>query len=143
MASAEENKQLVRHVIETALNGRDFDSVAHLFAEDYVTHVPGIGDLEGAEGFKNVIELWHRACPDWHMTIEDLVAEGDLVANRFTTRGTNTGPLLAFPATGKEMVVQGQELHRIEDGKVAESWICDDMPGIFVQLGLMSPPALA
>jgi predicted ester cyclase len=87
-----------------------------------------------------VIGIWHTACPDFHMTIEDLVADGDFVANRFTTRGTNTGPLMGIPPTGRTMVVHGQELHRIQDGKLAESWICDDVPSIMVQLGILPPP---
>jgi predicted ester cyclase len=138
----DENKRLVRTVIERALNQRDLDYADEVFSADYVTHVPGMGDMRGPSGFKEVISMWHRACPDFHMTIEELVAEGEFVANRFTTRGTNTGPLLGYEPTGKRMTVHGQELHRIEDGQIAESWICDDMPSILVQLGLIQEPTV-
>jgi predicted ester cyclase len=76
------------------------------------------------------------------MTIEDLVAEGDFVANRFTTRGTHTAPLMGIPPTGKPMVVHGQELHRLVAGKVAETWVCDDVPSILVQLGVLPKPPM-
>lgn len=140
MSKQEENKKLVREVVERGLNGGDLEFAAQSFADDYVSHVPRVGEMQGPEGFKNIIAMWHRACPDFHMTIEELVADGDFVANRFTTRGTNTGSLLWFEPTGKPMTVHGQELHRVSNGKIAESWICDDMPSIFLQLGLIEEP---
>ena len=141
MSREEQNKELVRKVIERALNGGDLDYADEVFHSDYVAHVPRVGEMQGPEGFKNVISVWHRACPDFNMTIEELVADGDFVATRFTTRGTNTGSLLGFAPTGKSMIVHGQELHRIQDGQVAESWICDDIPSIMLQLGLIEEPA--
>ena len=135
------NKALVRRIIETALNGGDLSIADETFRPDYVTHVPGVPPLPpGPEGFKAVIAMWRTACPDLHMQIEQLVAEDDFVANRFTTTGTNTGPLMGIPPTGRKMVVHGQELHRIVDGKLVESWISDDVPSICVQLGILPPP---
>jgi predicted ester cyclase len=69
-----------------------------------------------------------------------LIADGDLVANRFTTRGTHRAPLMGIPPTGRSMTVHGFEVHRIQDGKVAETWVADDVPGILMQLGVVSPP---
>lgn len=140
MSRQEENKALVRQVIEQALNAGDLEYADEVFHPEYVAHVPGIGEMKGPDGFKDVIAMWHRACPDFHMTIEQLVAEEDFVSNRFTTRGTNTGQLFWFEPTGKPMTVNGQELHRIQDGKIAESWICDDIPSIMIQLGLIERP---
>jgi predicted ester cyclase len=94
----------------------------------------------GPEAFKQVIGMWHRACSLWHMTIEELIGEGDKVTNRFTTRATHDGPLMGIAPTGKSFVVQSLEMHRIADGRVAESWIVDDMPSILVQLGVLPPP---
>jgi predicted ester cyclase len=74
------------------------------------------------------------------MKIEELVAEGEFVTNRFTTTGTHDAPLFWIPPTWRRMVVHSQEMHRIVDGKVAESWIADDVPGILVQLGVVRMP---
>lgn len=137
--SIEENKSLIRHIVEEALNNGHLEIADEYFGSDYVVHIPSREDLpEGPNAFKRAIGLWRSAFADWHMTIEDLVAEGDLVANRFTTTGTHTGPLLGFAPTGRRMVVRGQELHRLVNGKVVESWICDDIPGILAQLGLLT-----
>lgn len=113
------------------------------FTPGYVPHIPGgwpPSAPTGPAAFKRVMELWRSAFSDWHMTIEDLVAERDLVANRFTTVGTHDGPLFGIPPTGRRMVVHGMEFHRVTGGLVSESWISDDVPGIMVQLGVLEWP---
>ena len=113
------------------------------FAPNYVTHIPNTPNLPPGPGtFKRVITMWRAAFPDFKMTIEELIAEGDKVANRFTTRGTHQGPLMGIPPTGRTITVRGMEVHRVADGKIAESWICDDVPSILVQLGVLTMPAL-
>lgn len=136
--SGDENKALVRLILEEAFNKGNLDVADGLFRDDYVAHVPGRQMPTGPQAFKATVGMWRSAFADIHMTIEAVVGDGDLVANRFTTRGTHTGPLMGLPPTGEKMVVHGQELYRLEDGKVAESWICDDVPSILVQLGVLA-----
>ena len=138
--SIDQNKSLIRYLIEEGLNQGNLSVADEHFTPDYTVHIPGRSDLpHGPSSFKQVIGMWRAAFPDFHMTIEDLIAEGDRVANRFTTRGTHLAPLMGIPATGKPIVVHGQELHRLADGKVAETWVCDDVPSILVQLGVLPP----
>lgn len=138
---AEANKELVRLIIEEGFNKGNLDVADGRFTDDYIAHVPGVpGSHDGPDTFKRVIGMWRSAFSDIHMTIEDLVAEGDLVANRFTTKGTHSGPLFGLAPTGRTFVVHGQELHRIVDARVAETWVGDDVPTILVQLGLMELP---
>ena len=141
MSVQDDNKALVRHIIEEGFNGGNLDVADGRFTDDYVAHVPGVPGLPtGGDAFKRVIGMWRAAFGDLHMTIEHMVAEDDLVAIQFVTRGTHTGPLMGHPPTGKTMEVAGQELHRVVDGKVAESWIGEDVPAIFVKLGLVQMP---
>jgi predicted ester cyclase len=136
--SVEQNKALIRRIVDEALNQGHIAIADEYFDPGYIVHIPTRPDLPRGPGvFKQTIGMWRAAFSDWHMTIEDLVGEGDLVANRFTTTGTHTGPLFGFPPTGRKMIVRGQELHRLANGKVVESWICDDIPSILGQLGLM------
>ena len=138
---SQQNKDLIRRVIEQAFNKADLSVVDDAFTADYRANVPGAPALpSGPAAFKRVVQLWRSAFPDWHMTIEELVAERDIVANRFTTRGTHQGPLLGIPPTGRPITVKGMEFHRVRDGRVAESWISDDIPGILVQLGIVKMP---
>ena len=140
----EENKKLIRYLIDEALNKGNLAVADKHFASDYVVHIPSRPDdgRRGPQIFKDVIGMWRAAFSDWHLTIENLVAEGDFVANRFTTRGTHTGPMMGIPPTGKTMVVHGQELHRLANGQVAETWVCDDIPSILQQLGIVQPPRM-
>lgn len=139
--SLDENKNVIRRLIEEAMNAGNLDLVPASFAPDYVAHVPGVPGLPtGPAAFQRVVQMWRSTFPDWHMAIEALVAEGDLVANRFTTTGTHRGPLMGIPPTGRPITVKGMEFHRLRDGKVAESWISDDLPGILVQLGILKMP---
>jgi predicted ester cyclase len=139
----EANKTLVRTLIEESLNKGNLGLADAHFTPDYEVHIPGRTDLpRGPGAFKRVIGMWRSAFPDFHMTIETLIAEGDQVANRFTTRGTHTGPLMGLAPTGRPIVVYGMEFHRLADGKVAESWICDDIPSILQQLGVLPRPSL-
>jgi predicted ester cyclase len=141
LPAAESNKKLIRFLIEEALNKGRVELADEHFAADYVAHIPGVPlSASGPDLFKRVIEIWRSAFEDWHMTIQELLADGDIVANRFRTTGTHTGSLIGIAPTGRHMVVDGMEMHRLVDGKVAESWISNDMPGILVQLGVLPPP---
>jgi predicted ester cyclase len=137
----EQNKELLRFLIDEGLNTGNFSILDEHVDPGYIAHVPGRPDIPGGpESIKQVIGMWRAAFEDWHLKIEQLVADGDFVANRFTTTGTHTGPLMGIPPTGKQMVVRSQELHRFSNGKLVETWVVDDAPGIFVQLGIMELP---
>jgi predicted ester cyclase len=80
------------------------------------------------------------AFPDGHVTTEDLVAEGDKVVERFSFRGTNIGPFLGAPATGKQVITTGVAIFRIANGKIVEHWGENDALGVMQQLGLIPAP---
>ena len=142
LRAAKANKALIRYLIERGLNDGDPTVAEGRFTDDYVAHIPGVpsGGPTGPEVFRGVMRRWRGSFSDWHMTIEELIAERDCVTNRFITTGTHDGPLFGIPPTGRRIVVRSQETHRIADGKVAESWIVDDVPGILVQIGVLQLP---
>ncbi len=142
MSTQDENKTLIRMVIEEALNKGNLAIADEYFTADYVSHVPGAPPLPPGPGaFKQVMTAWLTAFPDYHMVIEELLADGDKVCNRFTTTGTHQATLWGIAATNNKMLVKGMEIHRLAGGKVAESWICDDVPSIMQQLGVVPRPA--
>jgi predicted ester cyclase len=140
LSTLEENDAVVRKVTEEGLNKKNYDIADEFITEDYVAHVPGVPELPtGPEAFKWVITMWHSAFPDWNCTIDEQVAQRDIVVQRLTTRGTHDGYLMGIPPTHKKIRLYPTHWHRVEDGKVAESWIAEDMPVIMVQLGLLGP----
>lgn len=134
-------KELVLRAIERGFNNGDLDVADEVFSDEYTVHAPGLVELpKGPAAFKQAIGLWRSAFSDIHMTVEQLLFEDDVVANRFTTTGTHDGPLFGIPPTGRRMTVHGMEMHRVVDGRVVESWIGDDVPSILMQLGIVAPP---
>jgi predicted ester cyclase len=132
---ADRNREIVREIIQKGLNEGQLDIADQYMTDDYKVNAPGLDLPRGPDAFKKAIGLWRGAFSDFTMTIEELVAERDLVVNRFTTRGTHDGMLMGIRPTGKPIVVRGMECHRLADGKVVESWIGDDVPTILNQLG--------
>jgi predicted ester cyclase len=134
----EHNKYLVRMITEKGFNEGDLDGIAEHFRPDYKVHAPGIPPLPpGPEAFQQAIQLWRVGFPDIHVTIEDVIGEGDRVYARFTTRGTNTGTLMGIPPTGLPVTVHEMSCHRLENGKVVESWIGENVPNILHQIGVL------
>jgi predicted ester cyclase len=81
--------------------------------------------------------MLRAAVPDFHEVIEDQVVEGNKEMHRYVIRGTHQGEFMGIPATGKEVVVTGITLARIEEGKIAEEWSQADMLGLMQQLGVV------
>ena len=83
---SEESKTIIRQVIEEFLNTGDPDVADEIFAVGYVDHNPSNPELHGIENIKKSVADWRAAFPDAHNVVEDVIAEGDKVAVRFTTR---------------------------------------------------------
>jgi predicted ester cyclase len=110
------------------------------FGGHLIHHNAPPGAPPGLEGLKQLFALYLTAFPDFKLTLEDLVAEGDMVGDRVTGKGTHTGPLLGIPPTGKKVTVTAVDAYRIANGKVAETWHIEDQVGLLTQLGVIPAP---
>ncbi len=138
---SEANKTISRRLTEEAFNQGKYDVIEELVAPTFVNHDPTTGDTKGPQGTRELIEGYRSAFPDLKLTIEEQVAEGDLVATRWTARGTHKGELMGIAPTGKESTVTGMSIEKITNGKIVESWNNWDTLGMMRQLGAV--PALA
>jgi steroid delta-isomerase-like uncharacterized protein len=142
--SAEENKALVRRMLEEGFNEGNLDLADELYAPDYVYHEPGTPELPpGPEGVKQLMGMYKTAFPDAHITVEDVICEGDKVVARFTARGTHLGELAGIAASGNQVEVAGISVNRIENGRIAEEWECFDALGMMQQIGAIPAPEAA
>ena len=139
--STEENKAVIRRFWE-AVNQGYLNALDDTLAASYKGRMPGLEPLDCA-GVKDVVAQYRSAFPDLHVTIDDMIAEGDKVATRFTITGTHQGDLMGLAPTGKPMTVSGVTVMRFRDGKVAEEWEQVDMMSMMQQLGAMPSPAQA
>ena len=130
----EDNKAVVRHLVDDVINRGKTDLLTELLATDHVGHEP-LGDHYGPEGARIVVAEYRTAFPDLALTIEDLVATGDKVAWRFTLRGTHAGPFMGIPATGRVVTSAGIAIDHLVEGRIVESWLNLDALGLLRQLG--------
>ena len=138
--STEQNKAMDRRVYEEAWNGGNLAVIDEVVAANYVDHDPQpIGALEGVEGLKQSVAMYRTAFPDVHFTIEDHIAEGDLLVTRWMARGTHQGAFMGIPPTGKQAMVTGISITRWASGQVAEGWTNFDALGLLQQLGAVPP----
>ncbi len=117
------------------LNGRNLDLLPQLCTQDYVYHGPGGLELKGVDQLREMIEGYLTAFSDLHMTVEQRVAEGNLIATRWSLTGTHDGPLEDIEATGKKINISGQLVMRFEGPKIAEEWEVFDEMAMLKQIG--------
>jgi steroid delta-isomerase-like uncharacterized protein len=137
--SLEENKALIRRWAEVWNQG-DLDAVDEFVSDTYVRHDPNTPEVRGPEEEKQLMAMYLSAFPDFHFTIEDMVAEEDKVVGRLTARGTHKGELLGIPPTDKQVTLTMTETFRLAEGKIAEQWVNMDALGMMQQLGALSQP---
>ncbi|HLW01443.1 MAG TPA: ester cyclase [Ktedonobacterales bacterium] len=137
--SLEQNKAVVTRFVEF-INTGNLAIADEVVAADYLERDPFPGQQPGREGLKAVILMTRAAFPDLEWAIEEMVAEGDMVASRFTWRGTHRGAFLGVPPTGKHITVTGMVFDRVVAGKMVESQILMNTLGIFTQLGVITQP---
>jgi steroid delta-isomerase-like uncharacterized protein len=134
---SEANKTVSRRLTEEAFNQGKYDVIEELVASTFVNHDPATGDTKGPQGTRELIEGYRSAFPDIRIKIEEQIAEGDLVATRWTGTGTHKGELMGIAPTGKGTTVTGVTIDKIKDGKIVESWNNWDTLGLMRQLGVV------
>jgi steroid delta-isomerase-like uncharacterized protein len=138
----ETNKAISRRVVDDLFNEGRLEAADEIVTSDFVGHDPASPEpVLGPEGLKRNVEGYRMAFPDVRLSIDDEIAEGDLVVTRWTARGTHQAELFGIPATGKQATVTGMTIDRIVEGRIAESWTNWDTLGLLQQLGAF--PALA
>jgi predicted ester cyclase len=121
----QENKELVRRSIEEIWNRHKREKVSEF-----------VGDDQLQESI-DYVQQFLTAFPDVHVTIEDLIAEGDKVVARLRASATNTGPFASRPPTGKKVQIHSIRIYRIAGGKITDTWAVQDRLGLMEQLGFV------
>ncbi len=136
---SEQNKGLVRRVIEDHYNAKNAALVSELFAPTLRLQTPD-GLISGLAGASGLLQAYATAFPDFHLTIDDLLAEGDKVVLRYTFTGTHRGPLGDTPATGKHVNLPNAiGIYRLTGGKVSEGHLAWDKYALLEQIGVLAP----
>jgi predicted ester cyclase len=138
----ERNTAVARRFIEGAVNGGDFDVIDDTWAQDMSWHGGSLGTYEGRDAYKAFAAAsTQSAFADLQLQIQDIVAAGDKVVVRFTNSGTNVGPFMGSPATGKHAEWLGIGIYTVRGQRITEAWFAEDILAILNQLDAIALPA--
>jgi steroid delta-isomerase-like uncharacterized protein len=138
--SLEQNKALYRRYIQEVFNEGRLEALATLLSPDYIYHDAPPDIPKGRAAIEHVVTMFRGAFPDFEITIEEQIAEGDKVCSRATSRGTHRGPIFGIPATGKKIEMRGITIVSIANERITGSWVKNDVMGFMKQLGVGAPP---
>jgi predicted ester cyclase len=130
------NKLLIHKFFEEVVNKADLGLADQIIAVDLVMHNPRPGQGKGLLGFKEGLSALRQAFPNWCSNIEELIEEGDLIAARWSVRGTHHGSFLGLQSTGVTISMKEIGMFRIVNGKISEIWAIADELSLFRQLGI-------
>jgi predicted ester cyclase len=136
------NKEVVRRALEEPW--RDMSVIDELVDSSYVGYDPASPEpLRGPQGVKENLNQYLSAFEGANIIVKDQIAEGDLVASRWEGRGKHTGEIMGTAPTGREVVVSGLTLSRLENGRIVEEWTNWDTLGMLQQIGAVPTMAAA
>ena len=131
------NIAIVRKFFEVGPSKGDLAAADALLHPEFSLHTPLPTPGPGIPAMNNVITTCRAAFHGLHVTIDDIMADGDKVTARFTARGMHNGEFMGLPPTGKAITMTGIEIFRIKDGKIAELWGEVNLMGLMQQLGIL------
>lgn len=141
-AAVESNRALVRRELRELWEDRNLDALDELYAEDVVVGMTRTGSddqVVSRDDLKTVYEDWYVAFPDLTIDVEVEAAEGDVVMQYLTMRGTHTGAFRGVEPTGNEFEVKAFHYRRVRDGKIVETGAVAEMIELLKQLGVDPP----
>lgn len=142
--SVEQNKALFRRFVEEVFNKGNVSTIDEFLAPNFVEReVLPPGTPSGREGVKQLTMMFRTAFPDFNVSIDDIIAEGDKIVARTTWSGTQKGEFMGIPSSGKRVSFDVIDIIRISEGKGVEHWGVMDSSALMQQLGVIpaAPPA--
>jgi predicted ester cyclase len=133
MSPIEDNKNIVRRYRQELMNVGNLNVIDEIFPSRFFLN----GQDLTPESFKPMAAMWRTAFPDLYYTLEHLIADGEMVVEHWTARGTHRGRLFGIAPTGKYFESIGINIHHIVDGKIVEIWEASDGLVLLQQLGVV------
>jgi steroid delta-isomerase-like uncharacterized protein len=136
---AQENSALIHRWFEEVWNKGNMDAIEEMASPNVIGHGQAQHDTDiGLKEFRTFAVGLRTAFPDFKVTIDQVIEQGDKVVARWTTTMTHKGEFLGFAPTGKKVTVTGTTIQRISDGKIVEGWDNWDQLGLLVQIGAVN-----
>ena len=139
-SQVQRNKRVVRAFIKDVLVNHHGDRAASYFTPDMKWHGGTLGTFTGADTVGGVLSSVIQAIPDLRPAVKDIFGQGNKVVVRLVVSGTQSGPLLGIPATGRHVEWDAVDVYRLKDGKIAEEWASQDLTAILRDTGTYKAP---
>ena len=137
----QDNETVIRRFISELVNGKNYDLADEIFTDDYTRHDPASPEIDSGPGpWIESMRALNAAFPDSEVHIGELIADGELVAFEGTMTGTHQGTFRGIEPTNTSVEIQGNAMHRVSDGQIAETWATWDFLGLLTQIGGVEPP---
>lgn len=138
---AEEHRALFSRWFEELWNKKNYAITKELVDDNFTAHGAGGQDIkQGPDGVAGMVKVWHQAFPDGHMTMDDIITEGEFSTIRMTFRGTHTGDFYGVAPSNKKVEVTSIGIDRVVEGKIREGWGELNMLGMMQQMGAIPSP---
>jgi predicted ester cyclase len=134
------NKAVVEAFMRDVLNGHHGDHAAKYLTADMQWHGGTVGTVAGRDNVAGLLTTVVTSLPDLHAAQQDIFGQGDEVVVRLIVTGTQTGPLLGIPATGRAVSWDATDVYRLTGGKIAEEWAAEDFTAILADTGTYKAP---
>ena len=138
--AVEENKAIVRRLLQEVVNQKNLTVVDEVFASNCVFHGSSGQEVSGADIMKQILTTFFDAFDNFHVNIEDMIGEGDKVVVRFVEMGRHQGAFEGIAPTGKEVMWTEMAIFRITRGRIVEGWTLEDKLSLMQQMGVISLP---
>jgi predicted ester cyclase len=138
--SAAANIRVVQAFLHDVLDGHHGDHAANYLTADAQFHAGTVGDFTGRATVAGVLGGVVAAIPDLHANVQDIFGHGDEVVVRLVVTGTQQGPLLGIPATGRHLEWDAIDLYRLRGGKISQEWASEDLTAILNDTGTYKAP---
>ena len=135
---AKENVEAVKQAI-ARFNAKDLSGYLEMFDKSVLFHGLSRRLKPGVGGLREYYTALRDGFPDMRLSSEDLIAEDEKVANRYTFYGTHKGTYMGIAPTGKLIISAGMVIHLFREGKCVETWQSTDALGFLTQLGAVEP----
>jgi steroid delta-isomerase-like uncharacterized protein len=132
---------IVQRFLDEVVNRGRQELIDELWATDMIWRGGSLGEIHGIDAYKRYLAANATgAFTGMHLVIQEVITENDKVVVRFTNSGTQTGPFLGTPASGKHAEWPGIGIYTIRDGKITEAWFAEDILSMLLQLGTITLP---
>ena len=137
----EDNKTLIENYTRDIWTEHNVDNLEEYIADNYVEHTP-FGTFHGLDEFRGYINMVLRGMSDFEVTIDNVVADENMVASNYTTEGTHDGEFLGADPTGNRAASDGCYVGRVENGMLAEGWNQFDLMTVLSELEILPSETL-